>query len=243
MSLPMSLSDDLASALIAAQRNATQDVDPSAFTALKRPEAYDVQRATMSALGASVGVIKTAVHADGVGVAAPIYGAATVNGPDAQLPLARMVGLEVEVGVRLARDVASSADLPTAIDHFFLGIEVCGTRLTDRKAATPMVGLADNMSAFGYVVGARRPTQDLIDGLEVELTVDGDVLHRAMAKHGFGTVLASLIAYADHQVPHLPLAAGTLITTGSLCGLVPVERLGRCVARLGAQTLEFTIAG
>ncbi len=49
------------------------------------------------------------------------------------------------------------------------------------------------MSAFGYVIGGRRTAGDSISGLNVALKIDGRVIHDAPAKHGFGTVLASLM--------------------------------------------------
>ena len=56
----------------------------------------------------------------------------------------------------LARDVTSAADIPAAIDHYFLGVEICGTRVTDRAKLGPSAVLADAMSAFGYCIGPRR---------------------------------------------------------------------------------------
>ena len=41
--------------------------------------------------------------------------------------------------------------------------------------------------------------------------------------------------------PEYPLKAGTTITTGSLCGLVPTNGIGYVVARLGDETVEFDV--
>ena len=233
---------ELIAHLIEAQRAGARSIDQGEMVEIDRAAAYRIQAGVMHGLGERPGVIKTAVQSDGMGVAAPIYASHVGHAPRFSLSTSRIVGLEVEVGVVLSRDVASSTDLPGAIDHFFLGIEVCGTRLIDRKAATPSAGLADNMSAFGYVIGGRRTSGDSISGLDVALKVDGRVIHDAPAKHGFGTVLASLMAYADRQVRHLPLHAGTVITTGSMCGLVPWSTPGAVVASLGAESVSFTLA-
>ena len=233
---------ELIARLIEAQRAGARSVDQSGLSELNRGAAYRVQAGVMRGLGEHPGVIKTAVQSDGFGVAAPIYSSHVGHAPRFSLPAGRVVGLEVEVGVVLSRNVGGSRDLAGAIDHFFLGIEVCGTRLLDRKAATPSAGLADNMSAFGYVIGGRRASADAIAGLEVRLQLDGREIYVAPAKHGFGTVLASLSAYADSQVAHLPLHAGTIVTTGSMCGLVPCTTAGIVVASLGAESVSFTLA-
>jgi len=49
------------------------------------------------------------------------------------------------------------------------------------------------------------------------------------------------MAYADSQVAALPLRAGTIVTTGSMCGLVPSSSAGHVVATLGDERLEFDI--
>jgi 2-keto-4-pentenoate hydratase len=149
--------------------------------------------------------------------------------------------LEVEVGLVLGKDVGSSAELSAAIDHYFTGVEICGTRYVDRSVAGPMGGLADSQSAFGYVMGPDRAAKDQIDELEVELRFGGTQIYKAAAKHSFGTVLSSLMAYADSQHASYPLRAGTIVTTGSLCGLVPTHGPAHVIARLGDQTVEFDL--
>ena len=69
----------------------------------------------------------------------------------------------------------------------------------------------------------------------------GQQIHVGPAKHSFGNVQASFIAYAKKQQPHCPLKAGTVITTGSLCGLVPTSGTGHVVGRIGNHTVELDI--
>ena len=98
------------------------------------------------------------------------------------------------------------------------------------------------MSGLGYVIGTEpRALKDSLDGLMVSLEFAGSEIYRAPAKHGFGTVLASVAAYAAAQQPHLPLKAGTLVTTGSLCGLVLTSGTGHAIARLGDDIVEFDL--
>jgi hypothetical protein len=231
---------DLIGLLAAAENAGSHDVDPTPYAQLDRAAAYRVQTGVLSATGASVGMLKTGIHPDGAGVVAPIPSARVGHARSFRLPVANVLGLEVEVGLVLARDVASSADVPGAIDHYFTGVEICGSRFTDRGKAGTMGGLADAMSALGYVIGPKR-ADDQIDGLDIRLGFAGKEIYAAPAKHGFGTVLASLLAYADNQHPAYRLRAGTIVTTGSMCGLVPTTGTGRVVARLGDEVVELDI--
>jgi 2-keto-4-pentenoate hydratase len=232
---------DLIDRLAAAQRNGVHDVDAQLLEAIDRDAAYRIEAGVMHAVGETAGMYKTAVHPDGVGVAAPIFASRVGAAPGYRLPVANVTGLEVEVGLVLSKDVASGADVRDAIDHYFLGVEICGTRYIDRTKAGTFAGLADSMSALGYAIGPRRDLGDNIDGFTVELEFAGKPIYSAPAKHGFGTVLASLVAYADSQYPAFPLKAGTIITTGSMCGLVPTSGTGHVVARFGELSVEFDI--
>ncbi len=227
-----------------AQRLGRHDIDAALFDTLDRPAAYRMQAGVLDQLGETVGMLKTAVHPDGVGVAAPIFASRVGTSGAFQLPVANVVGLEVEVGVVLGRDLGSADDieLVEAIDHYFVGIEICGSRFIDRSKASPSGGLADNMSALGYVIdrGPRDPGAD-IEGFDVRLEFNGAEIHSAPARHSFGTVLASLVAYARNQHPAYPLKAGTIVTTGSLCGLVPTSGPGRVVGQLGAHEVAFDL--
>lgn len=235
---------ELIALLADAQRRGAHDVDAAAFASLDRPAAYRIQAGVMTALGRRAGMLKTAIHSNGVGVASPIYAQGVGDARSLRLPQANVVGVEVEVGVALGKALpgaATEAEIRAAIDHFFLGVEICGSRYVDRKAATPIAGLADNMSSLGYAIGPTRAAADKIDGLDVRVSFGGREVYAAPAKHGFGTVLASLIAYSGSQRPELPLVAGTIVTTGSMCGLVPTSGAGRVVAALGNESLEFDI--
>ncbi len=231
--------------LVDAQRSGTRPVDGTAYSTLDRDAAYRVQHGVMVALGEKPGMYKTAVAPDGLGVVAPIFASRVAQSGSLKLPLANIIGLEVEVGVVLAKDVPSGTDdidLVEAIDHYFVGMEVCATRYADRAAAGFNGGLADSTSAYGYVINPmeREPGADL-DLFDVTLEFNGQQIYNAPAKHGFGSVLASLVAYAKAQRPEYPLKAGMIITTGSLCGLVPTSGTGHAVATLGVHKVEFDI--
>ncbi len=231
--------------LVDAQRSGTRPVDAAAYSTLDREAAYRVQHGVMVALGEKPGLYKTAVAPDGTGAVAPIFASRVGQSSSLQLPFANIIGLEVEVGVVLRQDVPNGTDdidLVEAIDHYFVGMEVCGTRFIDRSIAGFDGGLADSMAAYGYVINPteREPGADL-DNFDVTVEFAGQQIYSAPAKHGFGSVLASLVAYAKAQRPEYPLKAGTIITTGSVCGLVPTSGTGHAVAVLGNHRAEFDI--
>lgn len=244
----MATETDLINLLVAAQRARRSDVDAALFDDIDRAAAYRVQAGVLAALGQTPALIKTAVQPDGTGIAAPIFASGFGQSGDFELSAATVTGLEVEVGLVLGSDLsaetanADEAEIIEAIDHYFVGIEVCGTRYVDRLKASVQAGLADNMSSYGYVINpAERDLGADIEQFDVQLTLDGVQLHAGPAKHSFGTVLNSFIRYARAQVPAYPLKAGTIITTGSLCGLVPVSGTGRVEAVFGNHKVAFTL--
>lgn len=237
--------DSLISMLATAQRDLASSVDATPYSALDRDAAYRVQTGVLAALGETVGMLKTGLHSDGVGIVGPIYAGRVGRGSGVRLPAATATGVEVEVGVVLARDVPAGADeaaVRAAVGHYFLGAEVCGTRYRDRAAAQRNAGLADNVSAHSYVIGATRSAGDAIEGLPVTVSFDGAQVYAAPAKHGFGTVLASLVAYAQAPHPDYPLKSGTIVTTGSMCGLVAHTGPAHVRATLGDEAVEFDLA-
>jgi len=243
----MATETELITLLVAAQRAGLSNVDATLFADIDRAAAYNIQAGVLAALNETPALIKTAIQPDGVGIAAPIFASRYGQSGSFSLPIATVTGLEVEVGLVLASDVtaetaADAAAIIEAIDHYFVGIEVCGTRFIDRKLAGVQAGFADNMSAYGYVINpTERDTGADIDNFDVQLTLDGVQLHAGPARHSFGTVLNSFISYAKSQQPAYPLKAGAIITTGSLSGLVPVTATGRVKAVLGSHTVEFTL--
>ncbi|KAL8343566.1 hypothetical protein RB598_004764 [Gaeumannomyces tritici] len=249
--------DEAARLLVQAQRTGGHSkIDPAALAGLDRAGAYRVMLAQQEALGEEVGLYKTSLmQPDGTGIIAPIWRSRVGTSPDFCLPTASYAvkGLEFEVGVRLGRDVPAGegvdeAAVASAVASYFVGIEIVGTRLgepTAGKQLGPAAGLADNLSALGYVFGGEFARGTDVDGLEVSFELDGRVLDKRMAKPGFGAVLTSVVAYARAQHPDMPLKAGTVITPGSVngCILLPPGSKGRVVGRLGSDTtVEFTLS-
>lgn len=241
------LESDLVALLVDAHRSDTHSVDATLFAALDRSAAYRVQTGVTAALGFPVGMLKTAVHSDDddeddAGAAAPIY-APYFGRTGFHLPVTNVLGLELEVGIVLGKNIpAGTTDIALFVDHYFTGIEIVGSRFADRSKAGPNGGMADNFSSLGYVIGTEpRLLRDSLDSLHVTLELAGQEIWSAQPKHGFGTVLASVAAYARNPHPAYQLLAGTIITTGSLCGLVPTSGVGHVVGRLGDDRVEFDL--
>ncbi len=229
--------------LIEAQRAGAQSVDAAALVGVDRAVAYRVQQAVMAGLGEQPGMLKTWTM-NGDAAAAPIYAGRVGASGNLKLAAGPLAGFEVEIGFVLARDVPPGSDAATleaAIGRRFMGMEICGTRFRDRSKADFETGLADNMSAHGYAIGAADWTGGDPVGQPVLLTYNGTTIFEGPGKHSFGTILNSLHAYAALAEQPYPLRAGTVVTTGSLCGLVPASGPGRAVAALGGQTVEVEL--
>ncbi|KAK0389158.1 hypothetical protein NLU13_2733 [Sarocladium strictum] len=199
---------ELVQLLVEAQRNGNQatPVDPEKFAWISLEDGYRISLAQKEALNETVGMYKTLIMADGVGAAGPIFASRIGHSPDYKFPAGLSVkGLEFEVGLELARDVAPDENLDEeafdeAVSHYFLGIEVVGTRLaptaTGEKPSMP-VQLADHFSALGYVIGAMCPKDiDVSGGLTVTFELDGKEIHRQVGIQPNGSVVASALAHA-----------------------------------------------
>ena len=66
-------------------------------------------------------------------------------------------------------------------------------------------------------------------------------IYRAPARHGFGGVLEAVVAYAGMAEQPYPLVSGTILTTGSMCGLVPVTGTGTAVAAFGGHAVTVEL--
>lgn len=247
---------ELIQLLVDAQRAGGKPIiDPAKLAHLDLDAAYRVSLGQQTILGEQVALYKTAVRTDGSpGVASPIWASRVgQSGPDYVFPRDLVVkGLEFEIGVVLSRDIEGCEDLDeeaveAAVDHYFLGIEVVGTRLAPTAGGekpSPAQSLADHNSALGYVFGGRYARGRDVSGLEASFEIDGKEIDRKPAVPGCGTVLASVVAYAKAQHPGLPLRAGTVITTGALsgCVLLPEGARGLVVGRLGNEVpVQFTL--
>lgn len=219
-----------ARALLQARRShvgadATRSLPPD------RRAAYAVQDATLVALGPVGGWKVGAKHLEAEPTAAPLPaagllpGGCTLLGPDWQLR-----GIELEVAVRLGRDLAPAdahlpaQDLLQAIDAVLPAIEVVESRLADWRQADPMAQLADLQSHGALVLGAPVPPRpELLDlrQAQIELLFDSQAVASARGAHPAPDLWRLLGWLAWHAVQRgQPLRAGDVVTTGSCSGLL-----------------------
>lgn len=231
-------------------------VDLEAIDDFDHETAYRIALAQQEILGEEPALYKTVLRDDGLpAIASPIWKSRVGYSEDDYVfpGYFDVIGVELELGVKLARDILPSEDLDDdsireAIEYYFVGIEIVGTRLKidddSKKTPTPAQLLADHNKGLGYVIGSKWTRATDIVGLPVTFEINGKEIHRKLAAPGGSTILESLVAYAKVQQPHLPLRAGTFITPGALSGLVriPEGTKGHIVGRLGdEEPVRFSI--
>ena len=226
----------LAKALVAAraagQRLATADLAiPPDLAA-----AFAVQTEIATLRGASVGGWKVGIGPGATPIAAPLDPPRDVGLGAVTIPWRKKIGIEVEFAVRLATDIRARPQQPwtrsellATIDSVLLGVEITGGRLADGNAAPFTLFVADSLDNAAYVLGPDLPRESLdrvADG-RVPLTVTGIAPWSGVATHALKDPLAPLLACANAE--HFPLGglrAGQIITTGALCGMLPIARAG-----------------
>lgn len=213
--------------------------------------AMQVQALVQAQLARPVAGWKVAIAADNVPVAAPlleVYPAAS------EIRLFQKCTIEVELAVVLGKELPrrgagsyNRSDIIDAIESLVVGIEVIGGRF-DSGASVPFLSfLADNLGNRAYVIGDRLPLSilDQVGGLACHVTLDESSIYQAPAAHPAGDPLLPLLAYANRQSDCLGgLKAGQVVTTGSLCGVIPVHTAGLLNARLdkvGEVSIRFAV--
>lgn len=91
------------------------------------------------------------------------------------------------------------------------------------------------MGNRAYVIGDQLPLSMVhqVGGLACHVALDRVPLHHALTSHHSGDPLLPLLAYANEQSDYLGgLQAGQIITTGSLCGALPIRSAGVVKAEL-----------
>lgn len=212
--------------------------------------AMQVQASVQERLSRPVGGWKVAIGPQQLPVAAPLL---DLYPDSSEIPLFRNCTIEVELAVHLRKDLPrretgayERSDILDSIENAVLGIEVIGGRF-DSAANVPFLSfLADNLGNRAYVVGGSVPLSALsgVNGLDCHVTLDGQPLYQAPASHPAGDPLLPLLAYANAQSDHLGgLKAGQVVTTGSLCGVLPVRAAGLLEARVsqvGQVSVRFS---
>ena len=217
-------------------------------------EAMGIQKEVADAIGASVAGWKVGYAPDGTPVAGPIYakvmhasGNVVPHGPS------RKSGIEVELALRLAKDLPPRSGRPygrteilDACEALLTGVEIVESRLGEAPKPPFLALLADNSSNGAFVCG--REVRDFrgldLSRLRCKLALDGKVAHEGVGGHAKGDPLLAVIDYVNRPCDALGgLRAGQIVTTGTLSGCPYVEGTVKVFAELeGLGEVAFEIA-
>lgn len=196
-----------------------------------RAGAFAVQDQTVAGLGA-VGGWKVGAKGPAAEPGCAPLPASGLMGSGAALlgPPWRMRGIEVEVAVRLAKDLVPASGEPdaatvrAAIGAVMPAIEVVETRLADWRDSAPLAQLADLQSHGGLVVG--DPADIALEDLDLRmvqayLAFDGQPVASTRGANPAGDIwrLVGWLAWHCAQRGQ-PLRAGQIVTTGSCTGML-----------------------
>ncbi len=212
--------ENLITDLIAAHRAGTR-FEPE-IRALERSEVLKIQSAVCDTLGAVAG-FKVGAQPDGPPVLAPMMSVYSVKSGGTR-KVADRLGIELEVGFELLRDLPGDA-LPDNPQDYFrpcVMLELVDTRLTGPAATDPGYKFADFQLNAGSVKGDSLTTWDGSDfgALEARLTAGDETILDGPCTVPGGSALANLDLLLRHLGSHCGgLQPGRIAITGSLCGL------------------------
>ncbi|APG93826.1 hypothetical protein [Sinorhizobium americanum] len=208
-------------------------------------QAIAVQAAFVAPEGAAGAGYKVARSPGGMSVAGRLSPIAVhPNAEPATFRWRNGLRVEAEIGFRLAMDLPprkagySRDAVIAAIGSIHLGVEVLDSRIEEGGKAPFLLFLADRLGNAGYALGPELPREflDGADGRPLEVSLDGARLFAGEARHPAGDVLAWLVGWANEmQRAQNTLAAGEIVTTGSLCGALDVIAPGRIDVRLDGR--------
>ncbi|MEP7063734.1 MAG: hydratase [Betaproteobacteria bacterium] len=217
----------LVDAIVGARRTRAQAPREAQLEPAERRIGYATQQAVATALGESVAGWKVGMLADGTPMAAPMFtGDIRPSGATWKLPAHGVLVVEVEVALRLARDLPVRAgnaytrdEVAAAVGEVLIGIELLASRFAGDGFPPFPLHLADNLGNAGYVIGeATRDFASLdLARLRCRYALDGVQVHDAMGGHPQGDPWLPVLACLNEGL--MPLGgfrAGQVVTTGSL---------------------------
>jgi 2-keto-4-pentenoate hydratase len=218
-----------------------------------RAAAFAVQEATLASLGPRGGWKVGAKDPNAEPGCAPLPASGLLP-TGAQLVGApwKLRGIEVEVALRLGRDLVpadgppDAHEIQSAIDAVLPVMEVVETRLADWRASDPLAQLADLQSHGALVIGEASqmpPAQVDLRTLQAYLAFDGQPVASTRGANPAADIWRLLGWLAWHCVQRgEPLRAGQVVTTGSCTGLLFAPEGARVDAHLegiGRVQLQF----
>jgi 2-keto-4-pentenoate hydratase len=243
--------ENAASLLIEARRSGKRIAGlPESVRPASADEAHDIQDAVRRALGEDASAIKVTAAKSG-DVFRGILPSSACGASPAVFPASsvQIVGIEAEIAFRFPTGLAPQpegyeADVVAAAAEACAAFDIVGSHFDDFMSLTPFERAADNLNAGAFVSSNSMANWRSVDfkSLSVTVWVDGVELFRGAGGHPAGDAFIPVLAYA-HTVRREGLKAGTIITTGSFCGLLPI-RPGQVIrAQLGPfDPVEVTIA-
>ena len=188
--------------------------------------AYQIQSGVQRQMG-PVGAFKTARKPDEPTIYAPIFAQALVSS-GAQVTVRDKIGVELEVGFHIDRDLPDDPTPLTGADFAafvtpVVVIELVDTRISGPLAQDPMAKLADNQINAGLVVGARATgwTGEDWGLVQASMIAGSQVVLDGAASVPGGAALETFAALAHRIGPHCGgLRKGQIVITGSLHPLI-----------------------
>lgn len=234
-----------------AREGRTLDGLPPELVPADDAAAYRVQAAVLERRGERPAGRKIGFGPDGrVTGAWMAAGGLAASGAD-WTTAAPSIGVELEIAVRMARDLAPRPDRPytaeevmAAADAVLVAIEIVVRRFADPSKMPYTAVLADSISHGGFVPGASIPASRFREvTVAGTFAADGRSILKGPLVHPNGDWLAPLVAHASAPPAGLgPLRAGEYVTTGSLCGLLSVDvpcRMTGTIEGLGEVAIGF----
>lgn len=228
----------VADALLAARRGGpAADASALAPLLISAADAYQVQELVASQLGAPA--VQSPFWKSGgpsradVLTHAPLLPAAVWSGPaDARAHPFRLRLIEAEVALRLRTDVTpadaanlTQADAGDLIDAMTVSIEIVDSRWAQALDAAPLLKLADLQSHGALVLGEWRPYAPRDWGEQAcSVSIGGGKPRAFRGTHSLMDPAWLLPAWLRHATRGgRPVLRGTVVTTGTWCGMLPAR--------------------
>jgi 2-keto-4-pentenoate hydratase len=203
--------------------------------------AVQAQAAFFHRCAANVPGWKVGISPDGFAVAAPMWPLNEAPG-DAPIEWKPGMSVEVEIAARLGKDLTRPpeglyrrADIVDAIESLYLGVELLSSRFDRASPVKFLLAYADLLGNDGYVLGPAIPNAFLENIEQKTLTIRAGAkpFYSGLVKHPTVDPLAPIVAYANASHDLLGgLRAGQIVTTGSLCGALPLPEPSRLEIRI-----------
>lgn len=248
---------DVADILVEARRTGTQAKAAALDVGIASIEkAYAVQDRVASMLNWFGEVAPTYWKSGGPGKEKAILHAALppdgvlASPGDASDLLLFAPGIEAEIALRLGRDVTPNisdqltyANIDDLIDSMTVAIEVVDSRWFEGPDAPAMLRLADQQSHGALVLGEWQPYARrnwAAQTCRIRIGTQEDQVRQGT--HAYGDPTWAVPEWLRHATRKgATVAAGTVVTTGTWCGILPVERGERIVVefeRLGEVAIR-----